>query len=235
MKTRRAPSERYSLMSRLADAIFGFDFFISYSWSDGLHYANLLANRLREQGFKSFLDRRDLALGDNWRRVTRIALRHTSSLLVICSPKVLESVSVVDEVRIFRATRRKIVPIDFESTLRHAPCSSDLRKLIEQDALSISEDAGALSSGPREGVISQIRSSFSHTRQAQKRQRWLGIATISFLTLAVIAGVGFFRAETQRTDALSRGLAAQAVVESRRQIDVVSRIESSVSGVIWSD
>ena len=219
-ESRRVASERYSLLSRLADAIFGFDFFISYSWSDGLYYANQLADRLREQGFKSFLDRRDLAPGDNWRRVTRIALRHTSFLLVICSPEVLKSQSVVDEVTIFRSTRRKIVPIDFESTLRQAPCSSDLRQLIEKDSLLIDEDMGALSSGPTESVIRQVRSGFDRTRQAQKRQRWLGLTTIAFLVLAFVAGVAFVLADTQRRAALSRGLAAQAVVESRQQIDL---------------
>jgi hypothetical protein len=55
-----------SLPRRLLDLVFGYDFFISYSWSDGAAYASALARRLEADGFQVFLDRAGYASGDDW-------------------------------------------------------------------------------------------------------------------------------------------------------------------------
>jgi hypothetical protein len=41
----------------LADFIFGFDYFLSYSHRDGLDYPAALAQRLSASGFRVFLDK----------------------------------------------------------------------------------------------------------------------------------------------------------------------------------
>jgi hypothetical protein len=51
----------HSFWRRLLDFIFGYDFFISYSWSDAGGYATALTHQLRAQGFEVFLDRDDYA------------------------------------------------------------------------------------------------------------------------------------------------------------------------------
>ena len=45
---------KHPLWRRLLDLIFGYDFFISYSWSDGGSYANALTHQLRALGFQVF-------------------------------------------------------------------------------------------------------------------------------------------------------------------------------------
>jgi hypothetical protein len=67
-----------SLPRRLLDFVFGYDFFISYSWSDGASYATALAPRLEADGFQVFLDRADYASGDDWKKVGAWTLRRTS-------------------------------------------------------------------------------------------------------------------------------------------------------------
>jgi len=45
----------------MLDFIFGYDFFISYAWSDGSAYATALSRQLQVQGFEVFLDRTNYA------------------------------------------------------------------------------------------------------------------------------------------------------------------------------
>jgi hypothetical protein len=63
------PSEagKRSLVQRALDAIFGYDFFISYTRRDGgKEYAEALARRLRGAGFQIFFDSDEYAMGDDW-------------------------------------------------------------------------------------------------------------------------------------------------------------------------
>jgi hypothetical protein len=47
----------------LNDRIFGYDFFISYSHSDGLKYPSAIQERLKQIGFKVFLDKNEYVAG----------------------------------------------------------------------------------------------------------------------------------------------------------------------------
>jgi hypothetical protein len=58
-----------SYWHRLLDLVFGYDFFISYSWSDGAVYAAALALRLEKEHFAVFLDRTNYAAGDDWKKI----------------------------------------------------------------------------------------------------------------------------------------------------------------------
>ena len=218
-ETRQIRPRRFSL-SRLTAWIFGFDYFISYPWSDGKYYATRLVHHLREQGFECFLDSKNVAKGDNWRVIVNFALRRTSRLLVICSPKVLDSEAVAREVDVFLRTRRRIIPIDFGTTLKSAKSNICIRQLIDQNVVSICENVSALTKGPSENVIADLKESFDLTRQAKRRERILATAVLIFFSVAVAALVGFSRAETRLKESLSRGLAARAEVESGRQMDL---------------
>jgi hypothetical protein len=89
-----------SVPRRLLGFVFGYDFFISYSWSDQV-----------------FLDRADYALGDDWKKAGAWTLRHTGQLILVGSPAAIRSDPVIHEVKIFSKTRRRIVPIDFAGSL----------------------------------------------------------------------------------------------------------------------
>jgi hypothetical protein len=135
-----------SLVRRLLDFVFGYDFFISYSWSDGAAYATALASRLEADRFAVFLDRTDYASGDNWKKVGAWTLRRTGQLILVGSPAAVRSDPVLHEVEIFSKTRRRIVPIDFAGSLRK---ESDSRL-----ALYVPRDSYDQGTGGRPGLRS---------------------------------------------------------------------------------
>ena len=40
-----------NIVGRLVDVIFGYDFFVSYKWTDGSEYTHSLYHKLEAQGF----------------------------------------------------------------------------------------------------------------------------------------------------------------------------------------
>ena len=81
------------IAGRLVDVIFGFDFFVSYTWGDGSKYADSLYEKLKAQGFTIFLDKEEYARGDNWTLLGRRALRKTKQLILVATPKIIRQLS----------------------------------------------------------------------------------------------------------------------------------------------
>ncbi len=77
--------QKRSMWKRLVDRIYGYDFFISYRWSDGRHYALHLAEELQSKGYNCFLDSEDYRPGENWLLGGRHALRNTSRLVFLAT------------------------------------------------------------------------------------------------------------------------------------------------------
>src|SRR5690349_10105981 len=102
---------------RLVDLLFGYDFFISYTWCDGSSYAHSLYRKLKAQGFTVFLDKNDFARGDNWSLLGQHALRLTRQLVVVATPRVHQSKPVCEEVAAFSVTGRRIIPIEIGESL----------------------------------------------------------------------------------------------------------------------
>ena len=172
-----------SFPRRLLDFVFGYDFFISYSWRDGAPYASALASRLEADGFQVFLDRSSYASGDNWKKVGAWTLRRTSQLILVGSPAAIRSDPVIHEVEIFSKTRRKIVPINFAGSLDLTESDSGLAPYLPADIIKINEPAAALASGPSEETVADIRRTFNLVRQDKKR---MGVLTIIALLLGVL-------------------------------------------------
>src|SRR5262249_11434566 len=105
------------ITGRLVDVIFGYDFFVSYTWADGSKYAHSLYEKLKAQGFTVFLDEEDDARRDNWTFLGQRALRKKRQLILIATPKVHESGPVLKEVTAFQSTGRRIVPIEIGDSL----------------------------------------------------------------------------------------------------------------------
>jgi TIR domain len=89
---------------RLVDVIFGYDFFVSYTWADGSKYAHNLYEKLKAQGFTVFLDEEEYSRGDNWTLLGRRALRKTRQLILVATPRVHESGPVLKELTAFQST-----------------------------------------------------------------------------------------------------------------------------------
>jgi tetratricopeptide (TPR) repeat protein len=178
-----------SLWRRALDLVFGYDFFISYSWSDGGRYAAALTRQLRSHGFEVFLDRDDYASGDDWKKVGAWKLRRTGQLVLVGSPAAVRSAPVIREVQIFSGTGRRIVPIDFDGTLEWKTQDTPLAQYLPAEILRIREPALALEAGPSELVVDTIRRTFNLVRQDKKRVNVLiGVAVV----LAAIAAIAIF-------------------------------------------
>lgn len=77
-------------LQALFDWIYGYDFFISYRWSDGRKYALILAEELKKKGYNCFLDTEDYIPGTNWVEGGQRALRRTTRLLLVCTAHALD-------------------------------------------------------------------------------------------------------------------------------------------------
>jgi WD40 repeat protein len=180
--------QRRSIWRRAMDAVFGFDFFISYSWHDGGTYAAALMRRLELQGFEVFLDRDDYASGDDWKQVGAWTLRRTGQLILVGSSGVLTSAPVAREVDIFASTGRRILPIDFGGSLDRLPADSPLQRHLQDEILRIREVPAALVDGPSDDAVATIRRTFTLVRQDKKRLMLLaGVACV--MTLLAVASM----------------------------------------------
>ena len=112
-----AALRKRSVWRRLADYLFGYDFFISYRWADGKTYAVRLASALQQRGYDCFLDSQSYTAGDDWKTAGAAAIRKTSQLVVVGSPKAIDSDPVLREAQIFAKSGRKVIPIDFGGSL----------------------------------------------------------------------------------------------------------------------
>src|SRR6476660_6452920 len=120
-----------NIAGRLVDVIFGYDFFVSYTWADGSKYAHSLYEKLKAQGFTVFLDEKDYARGDNWTLLGRRALRKTRQLILVATTTVHESAPVMKELTAFQSSDRRIIPIEFGDSLDpHKYPNSPLLPLI---------------------------------------------------------------------------------------------------------
>lgn len=215
--------EKRGLFQRLADFLFGFDFFISYCWADGRQYALELQRKLEESGFKCFLDSSDYAKGDNWRAAGRRALKKTSRLILVGTPKAVLSEPVANELRIFSSLRRRVFPIDFNGALAGIGTKEGIFQYLDPDLLRVIESEAALESGPSNEVLSQIRDSFNLLRQDQKRTRWFASLTAIFGIVAAVAVFFFFSARSQELIAVrnlsNNNLDLAKIAIENRQID----------------
>ena len=193
---------RRSFWQRRVDALFGYDFFISYAWADGKTYAHDLAQRLTRRGFECFLDNRDYSLGDDWKVIGAWALKRTSKLVLVGTPKALQSEPVLLELQVFTSGGKRIIPIDFDGSLAFEKNPDNpVLKLIGPTKLKVGERAERLNDGPSDTAMKEIVATFNHTRQSVKRLRWIRRVAVLLLALFV-AAVGFaFYAELQRREA----------------------------------
>ncbi|MFN0055205.1 MAG: toll/interleukin-1 receptor domain-containing protein [Planctomycetales bacterium] len=215
-------SERIPFLKRLLDTCLGrrfgggFDFFISYSWSDGRDYALALHSELKARGFRSFLDSEDYEKGSDWKTEGRRALKNASRLLLVVTPGSSTSGPVDREICIFRGTGRAILPIDAGNAWR-LPQAEGMRRLIGESTLYIPEHV-SLGGGPpvcpSESTLTTIAKSFNLRRQSERRVRALGTAAASFFLLAIAAAGLALLAERARAQAHANELQAKTIAAS---------------------
>jgi len=218
---------------RLVDAIFGYDFFISYTWADGSKYAHSLYEKLKAQGFTVFLDEEEYARGDNWTLLGRRALKKTRQLILVATPRVHQSAPVLKELTAFASTGRRVVPVEIGDGLNPQKYpESPLLALIPAEVLRISqplEETGAIPTEAPAEVVRELRRGFQHVRQTQLRVRFLLGACLVLLGLLTFAVWQGFRAELQRKNAVKQEALAkdQTQVANHARADAVEAAQQT--------
>lgn len=215
-----------SLLQRIVDFVFGYDYFISYAWRDGNKYALQLAQQLSSEGFEVFLDRANYASGDDWKKVGAWTLRRTGMLVLVGSPAALVSVPVAREVELFSESGRRIAPIDFGGSLRAIPPSIGLAAYLPTEIIRIEESADALAQGPSSDTLATLRRSFNITRQDKKRLRVALTISITLFLLALIAFAFGLYAQMQRARAEAT-LAAATKSSNQFVIDIAMKLRNA--------
>ena len=188
---------KLSQFRRGTDWLFGYDYFISYAWDDGRGYAIELHRQLENSGFNCFLDSSDFVKGGSINEQGKRALKKTSRLVVVATPKSLESDYVLLEVKNFTQLSRSVIPIGFKSTFSRKS-DSPLLGYLNADKLRINETDDALVNGPSPHVTEELRASFNLMRQEEKRVRWFAATALLFLSLAILAGWLGYSANQQK-------------------------------------
>jgi hypothetical protein len=221
-----------NIAGRLVDVIFGYDFFVSYTWADGSKYAHSLYEKLKAQGFTVFLDEEEYARGDNWTLLGRRALKKTRQLVLVVTPRVHESAPVLKELIAFQSTGRRIIPVEIGDSLNTQKYpESPLLPLIPAELLKVSQplEEGKIPNEVPSEVIRDLRKGFQHVRQAQKRIRFLLAACLVLLGLLSIAVWQAISADLQRKKAV------QASREANRQLAEASwLIAQGTRGSLYS-
>ena len=205
---RSSPAGHETWSKRLADRVFGFDYFIAYAWRDGRNYAALLSEKLRREGLECFLDTSEYLPGDDLERTAPWALRRSRALILVGTPAALESAEVRREVTTFAGLGRRIIPVDVGGCLERLSSVHPLANFITPNVLRITESTGSNADGPSPESIDRIRGAFVWERRSRQRRRWIqriaGALGILFIAAVVLGGLAWI----QRTEAIAQRDAA---------------------------
>jgi hypothetical protein len=193
-----------SAWRRMANRIWGYDFFISYDWETGGPYAVNLAEQLRDKHFDCFLDRAEFAMGDDWKKQAKVALRNTKRLVVVATPEaVKDSPAVEHEVQVFVGRSNRVIPIVFGERFTDEERSQlPVLKLVPSQTLEIVEKITHRDKRPSDSVIEELIR--THRILRRRSVRAIAVLIIFFLvaSAAVIAIDGWVRAESERQEAV---------------------------------
>jgi|CXWL01.1.fsa_nt_gi WD40 repeat protein len=198
-----------SMLSRLVDHFFGYDFFVSYSHADGKEYPQRLAQALTARRFSVFLDADVYAVGDALTAATDRRVRQSRRLVVICGPGAVRSSWVRLEAEAFAQRRETPLVIEWDSNLATDEEAHWLRDLVG-DSLTLREPVPR-ADVPVPETVEQLIRSFRVRRVERVRSALFGGAAVVFAALALVAWISRNRAVAEARRAIS----AREAVESR--------------------
>jgi WD40 repeat protein len=192
------------LQSKLTDALFGYDWFISYARNDGTAYVLELCEQLARHDFRCFLDGIGFFPGERLVPATRRAIRRTTVFLLVASPGALQSPHVRAELKEAIRRGKTVIPIDVGGVLRSDGGRSGLVAMLG-DRLWIDEDGPALGRGPSPAVMGELLRTFTFTRRSRLQQRVFAGAAALFLAVSAVASLQTWRAkQSQRVAEAAR-------------------------------
>jgi hypothetical protein len=145
--------------------------FISYARRDGAALAEELVTALEVLGFNGYLDRHDIAAGEDWERRLDTLIREADTVVFVLTPESVHSPRCAWEVRRAVELSKRVVPVVGEA-VADAAVPSELQRLnyiYFTQGHSFSRSLGQLADTLRLD-IDWIR---EHTRIGELAQRWL--------------------------------------------------------------
>lgn len=195
------PLPRWS--TRAADALFGYDFFLSYSQKDGTNLPFALKGALEAKRFRIFLDQTDYVPGIDLRAETKRQVRKSKKLVVVARPGALRSEWVLREVNVAVEAQRLPVVLNINGSVESAAADSQLAQMIRNHHwLRIDEVVSGLDTPVSQGVIDELARGFTHTLQEEKRRRIVAAAILVLCGATGFAGWMAIEAERQRAVAV---------------------------------
>jgi len=183
--------------------LFGNDVFISYARADGSVYAAALANLLSARDFSCYLDQWGSPPDAKLPEAVVVALKRSALLVLLATPRAATSAAVHQELELFRATGRTIIPVDFDNTAEQALWYALIAGLARSN-----EPSAALGGGhPADQVISRIGNSLGFARR-NRRVRWTFAMTGVMIAALGVASV-FTAREAKRQETQARAATAR--------------------------
>src|SRR6267154_1763784 len=103
----------------MADSSEKLKVFISYSRRDAAVFADELVAGLELAGFAPFLDRQDIAAGEDWEARLGGLIAESDTVVFVVSPEAVKSERCVWEVDRTIALSKRLLPIIFKPVLEH--------------------------------------------------------------------------------------------------------------------
>src|SRR5215472_3401577 len=102
--------------------------FISYSRRDSADFADELVVNLEDRGFAPFLDRHDIAAGEDWEARLGGLIAESDTVVFVVSPEAVKSERCVWEVERTLAMSKRLLPVIYK-TVPDADVPEKLRRL----------------------------------------------------------------------------------------------------------
>src|SRR6266446_5266992 len=111
----------FSLSNRMANvgAVEKLKVFISYSRRDSAAFADELVAGLELAGFAPFLDRHDIAAGEDWEARLGGLIAQSDTVVFVVSPEAIKSERCTWEVDRTIQLSKRLLPIIFKPVLEH--------------------------------------------------------------------------------------------------------------------
>ena len=159
-----------AVIRAMIDWVFGYDFFISYSWEDEKlsPYAVPLAQALKTRfRFRTCLDRTEYHAGMDLTQATTRRVRASKVLLVVLRPCAARSDWVLREIKEAMKAQRTIILINVGATFEGLPSDLPVRELLKNHLRVRVEEAPCDDPAevPSAKTLAEIRTLYARVRR----------------------------------------------------------------------
>lgn len=208
-------------IEKLADWLFGYDYFISYAHDDGTDYPRKLYKQLKEARFSVFLDTSVYVAGDDLGTQTDRRIRMSRSLVVVAGPKALASRWVKAELDSFERTGRAPIIINLNGALDAGYKTELGNRILNANWLWIEDQQERSNNGPSPETVEALKQSFTARRVETRRRRTLiggGAVVLSIVMATIVIAIWWQNSlrsdEAQRANAFASQ--AELALEARQ-------------------